>query len=173
MEVTGMDLTTSRYLFKNDADSLIRNTLLYNIVFIILGMVVGVALAILITDVYSKKMKKLYQSVILLPFLISIDNCQLYRICFLKCREWNDQQQYYQTVQRNRYSMVFRTEILAVYPYFRKSVERMRVRYFNLYCGNTGIDRHCMRRQSLTVQADGSRLQTSHCRVWFRRLLRC
>ena len=61
-----------RYLFKSDAGLIIRNTLLYNIVFIILGMVAGVALAILITDVYSKKMKKVYQSVILLPFLISI-----------------------------------------------------------------------------------------------------
>ena len=60
------------YLFKNDAGLIFRNTLLYNIVFIVLGMVVGVALAIIITDVYSKKLKKLYQSAIMLPFLISI-----------------------------------------------------------------------------------------------------
>lgn len=61
-----------KYLFKNDAAEIIRNTLLYNIVFIILGMVVGIALAILITDVASKRAKKLYQSAIMLPFLISI-----------------------------------------------------------------------------------------------------
>lgn len=60
------------FLFKNDAALIIRNTLLYNVVFIILGMVVGVALAILITDVCSKRCKKLYQSAILLPFLVSI-----------------------------------------------------------------------------------------------------
>lgn len=60
------------YLFKNDAGLIIRNTLLYNIAFIILGMVVGVALAILITDVCSARLKKLYQSAIMLPFLISI-----------------------------------------------------------------------------------------------------
>lgn len=60
------------YLFKNDAFVILRNTLLYNIVFIILGMVVGITLAILITDVASKKAKKLYQSAIMLPFLISI-----------------------------------------------------------------------------------------------------
>lgn len=65
-------LTNFEYLFKNDAALIIRNTLLYNVTFIILGMVVGVTLAILITDVRSKKMKKLYQSAIMLPFLISI-----------------------------------------------------------------------------------------------------
>lgn len=65
-------LDNFKFLFKNDAALIIRNTLLYNIVFIILGMVVGVALAILITDVESKRRKKLYQSAILLPFLVSI-----------------------------------------------------------------------------------------------------
>lgn len=65
-------LENFKYLFKNDAFVILRNTLLYNIVFIILGMVVGITLAILITDVASKKAKKLYQSAIMLPFLISI-----------------------------------------------------------------------------------------------------
>lgn len=60
------------YLFRNDASILIRNTLLYNIAFIFLDMFFGIVLAILITDVYHKKLKKLYQSAILLPFLISI-----------------------------------------------------------------------------------------------------
>ena len=65
-------LENFEYLFRNDAGLIIRNTLLYNIVFIILGMVVGVTLAILITDVMSKRLKKVYQSAIMLPFLISI-----------------------------------------------------------------------------------------------------
>ncbi|MCC8103654.1 MAG: ABC transporter permease subunit [Clostridiales bacterium] len=65
-------LDNFQYLFKTDAWLIIRNTLGYNIVFIILGLVVGVALAILITDVWSPKAKKLYQSAIMLPFLISM-----------------------------------------------------------------------------------------------------
>ena len=65
-------LKNFEYLFKNDAKILIRNTLLYNIVFIILGIVLGVALAIMITDVVSSKLKKLYQSSILLPYLLSM-----------------------------------------------------------------------------------------------------
>lgn len=60
------------YLFRNDASLIIRNTLFYNIVFIILNLVVGVALAILISDVASNYAKKIYQSAIMLPFLISI-----------------------------------------------------------------------------------------------------
>ncbi len=60
------------YLFKNGAGIIIRNTLLYNVAFIILNMVVGIALAIIISDIASKRAKKLYQSAIMLPFLISI-----------------------------------------------------------------------------------------------------
>lgn len=62
-----------RYLFStSEAGVIIRNTLLYNIAFIIVNMVVGIMLAIFISDVLNKKLKKLYQSSILLPFLISI-----------------------------------------------------------------------------------------------------
>lgn len=68
---TGFD--NFQYLFGTaDAAIIFRNTLLYNIVFIIVNMVAGIVLAILISDVASHRMKKLYQSAILLPFLISI-----------------------------------------------------------------------------------------------------
>ncbi|MGB8453003.1 MAG: ABC transporter permease subunit [Anaerocolumna sp.] len=61
-----------KYLFKNDASIIIRNTLSYNIAFIILNMIEGIALAILISEIASKRAKKFYQSAIMLPFLISI-----------------------------------------------------------------------------------------------------
>ncbi len=60
------------YLFKNDAWMIIRNTLGYNVLFIILNNIVGITIAILISDIASKQAKKLYQSAIMLPFLISI-----------------------------------------------------------------------------------------------------
>jgi len=60
------------YLFKNDAWLIIRNTLGYNVLFIILNNIVAIAIAILINDVISEKAKKIYQSAIMLPFLISI-----------------------------------------------------------------------------------------------------
>ncbi len=62
-----------KFLFNSpDAWIITRNTLLYNVAFIIVNMVVGIAIAILICGVRSTKLKKLYQSAILLPFLMSM-----------------------------------------------------------------------------------------------------
>lgn len=60
------------YLFKNDAWLIIRNTLGYNIIFLIVNNILGIAVAIMINDVLSKRARKLYQSAVMLPFLISI-----------------------------------------------------------------------------------------------------
>ncbi|MDE6837478.1 MAG: ABC transporter permease subunit [Acutalibacter sp.] len=66
-------LKNFEYLFTtNEAGVIIRNTLLYNVAFIIVNMVMGIILAIFISDVVNSRLKKLYQSSILLPFLISI-----------------------------------------------------------------------------------------------------
>ncbi len=60
------------YLFKTaDAYIITRNTILYNLVFIILNLVVAVALAILLNELRSRFFSRFYQSVILLPYLIS------------------------------------------------------------------------------------------------------
>ena len=64
-------LSKFTYLF-NDAVSITRNTLLYNIVFIIINLILGIAFAIFICDIRSKVCKTIYQSAILLPFLMSI-----------------------------------------------------------------------------------------------------
>ena len=61
------------FLFKsNDAFVMIRNTLLYNILWIFLGMVLGVGAAILLNEVKNAAAKKFYQTVILLPYLMSM-----------------------------------------------------------------------------------------------------
>lgn len=61
------------YLFQSkDTFQMIRNTILYNVVFILLGMVLAITVAILLNEVIGKKAKSLYQSVILLPYLMSI-----------------------------------------------------------------------------------------------------
>lgn len=62
-----------KFLFSSkDAWVITRNTLLYNIAFILVNMVVGIAIAIMICEVRNSKLKKLYQSAILLPFLMSM-----------------------------------------------------------------------------------------------------
>ena len=66
-------LKNFKFLFASrDAWVITRNTLLYNVAFILVNMVVGIAIAILITEVKNIKLKKLYQSAILLPFLMSM-----------------------------------------------------------------------------------------------------
>ena len=66
-------LDNFKFLFASkDAWIITRNTLLYNVAFILVNMVVGIAIAILITEVKNIKLKKLYQSAILLPFLMSM-----------------------------------------------------------------------------------------------------
>lgn len=59
-------------LASNDIAVILRNTILYNLVFIVLGMVFGVAAAILFNEIRSKLARKLYQTVILLPYLMSM-----------------------------------------------------------------------------------------------------
>lgn len=66
-------LKNFKFLFASkDAWIITRNTLLYNVAFILVNMVVGIAIAILITEVRNTKLKKVYQSAILLPFLMSM-----------------------------------------------------------------------------------------------------
>lgn len=60
------------FLFKSSSAFLMtRNTILYNIVFIILGLVVPVTLAILIQQLHSKKGAKVIQTAMFLPHFMS------------------------------------------------------------------------------------------------------
>jgi putative aldouronate transport system permease protein len=65
-------LDNFKFLFSSStAFTIIRNTICYNVVFIILGTIIAVALAILLNEVKSRGFSKLYQSVLLIPYLIS------------------------------------------------------------------------------------------------------
>ncbi|MFR7477690.1 MAG: ABC transporter permease [Acutalibacteraceae bacterium] len=66
-------LKNFEFLFKTkDAWIITRNTLLYNVAFIVLGTVLAIAVAILLNEIHSSLAKKIYQTTILVPFLISI-----------------------------------------------------------------------------------------------------
>ena len=65
-------LSNFKYLFATkDAWVITRNTILYNAAFITVNMVMGILIAILICDLRAKRAKRVYQSVILFPFLMS------------------------------------------------------------------------------------------------------
>ncbi|MDO5424247.1 MAG: ABC transporter permease subunit [Eubacteriales bacterium] len=65
-------LANFKFLFATpDAWVITRNTLLYNAAFIIINLVLGIAFAIFICDTLNNKLKKVYQSAILFPYLMS------------------------------------------------------------------------------------------------------
>lgn len=74
--ITGSDwigFKNFKFLFAtNDAFVMIRNTLCYNILWIIIGVVLGVSVAILFNEIIGKTVKKFYQTAILLPYLMSM-----------------------------------------------------------------------------------------------------
>ena len=49
-----------------------RNTIGYNLIFIVLGIVCAIAVAILLCEIRSKISKKIYQTCILIPYLVSM-----------------------------------------------------------------------------------------------------
>lgn len=62
-----------KYLFATkDAFVITRNTILYNLAFIVFGTIFSITLALLLSELKSKKMSKFYQTVVLFPYLVSM-----------------------------------------------------------------------------------------------------
>ena len=62
-----------KYLFATkDAFVITRNTILYNLAFIVFGTLFSITLALLLSELKSKKMSKFYQTVVLFPYLVSM-----------------------------------------------------------------------------------------------------
>ena len=67
-------LDNFKFLFSSNAKTTVamfRNTVCYNIIFIILGIVIPVSLAIVISHLYSKRLAKVCQTAIFLPHFLS------------------------------------------------------------------------------------------------------
>lgn len=65
-------LNNFKFLFQSgNAWIMTRNTILYNVAFIILGIVIPITVAILLNEVRQKFANRLYQTLILLPYLMS------------------------------------------------------------------------------------------------------
>lgn len=72
------------YLFKtNAAFEITRNTILYNLLFIIVGTIMGVAVGIMLSELRSKLETKIFQTAILLPYLLSWVICAYIGYAFL------------------------------------------------------------------------------------------
>lgn len=55
----------------NDLSLLVRNTVAYNLVFMVLGTVFAIAVAILLNEMRRKKLQQTFQTIILIPHLLS------------------------------------------------------------------------------------------------------
>lgn len=66
-------LSNFKFLFSTkDAGMIIRNTLGYNFVFILLGTIFAIAVAIILNEIRANLPKKIYQIFILIPYLVSM-----------------------------------------------------------------------------------------------------
>ncbi|WP_225446323.1 ABC transporter permease [Paenibacillus rhizovicinus] len=73
-----------KFLFMTpDAWIMFRNTILYNVVFILLGTVITVALAIMMTQLHSKRMRKWSQTAMFLPHFLSFVVVSYFVFAFL------------------------------------------------------------------------------------------
>lgn len=61
-----------KFLFStNDAYVITRNTVLYNAVFIVLGLILSVAMAVILSEIVNKKLSKVYQTSMFMPYFLS------------------------------------------------------------------------------------------------------
>lgn len=66
------DLTNFEFFFKSgQAGTVIRNTVLYNIAFILVGTFTQIAVAVFLTEIKGKRFRKVSQSMMFLPYFIS------------------------------------------------------------------------------------------------------
>lgn len=66
-------LSNFKYLFQTgDAVLMTRNTLLYNLIFILLDNFLAITVAILLNEIAGSRAKQTYQTLILIPYLISM-----------------------------------------------------------------------------------------------------
>ncbi len=66
-------LSNFTYLFKtNYALVMTRNTILYNLTFIVLGTIMAITIAIIMNELRSMVAKNMYKILFLIPYLISI-----------------------------------------------------------------------------------------------------
>ncbi|MBZ9689296.1 ABC transporter permease subunit [Clostridium estertheticum] len=77
-----------KFLFQSsDAWLITRNTVAYNLVFIILGLALPVTLAILLKEVLNKRAAKFYQSAMFLPYFLSWVVVSYFLYTFLSPRQ--------------------------------------------------------------------------------------
>ncbi|MCL2060282.1 MAG: ABC transporter permease subunit [Oscillospiraceae bacterium] len=64
-------LKNFEFFFRNDAFNVTRNTILYNLAFIVVGLVASLAFALMLNELTSRKLTKFYQTTFFFPYFFS------------------------------------------------------------------------------------------------------
>jgi putative aldouronate transport system permease protein len=84
MESEWVGFKNFEFLFNGqDAFIITRNTVLYNFVFILLSLILSVTMAIILNEITNKKMAKLYQTGMFLPYFLSWVIVSYFTVSFL------------------------------------------------------------------------------------------
>lgn len=129
-------LSNFTYLFKTkEAFLMIRNTLGYNFVFIILGTVFAIVVAIMLNDVKNAMAKKIYQTVILIPYLISMVVVSYIVFAFLGTENGLINSIFFQGVSNNWYTTKEVWPPILVIVYLWKNFGYMSIIYYATIIG--------------------------------------
>jgi putative aldouronate transport system permease protein len=72
VESNWVGLRNFKFLFTNpDIWIIIRNTLAYNAVMIVMGIVIPITLALMVSEMYNKIASKVYQTILFFPYFLS------------------------------------------------------------------------------------------------------
>lgn len=72
------------FLFRSpDTGTMIRNTLLYNLLWIVLGLIIAVAFAVMMSELRSRRMAKVYQTTMFFPYFLSWVVASYFVLAFL------------------------------------------------------------------------------------------
>ena len=111
------------FLFSTaEAPRMIRNTVLYNVVFIVVGTLFAVIVAVLMSEITQFSISKFYQGSMIIPNLISMVIVSYIVYCFPQPRD-RFGQLHHQGLWRCACQLVQQHRSLAVYPSDRPNVE--------------------------------------------------
>lgn len=101
------------FIDNNTFGMLLRNTILYNLVFIVLNIVIPVALAMMINELYSKRRSKVYQTMMFFPHFLSWVVVSYFVYAFLSPEQGPCEQDRHGTGRRKD-TLVFLPAVLAL-----------------------------------------------------------
>ncbi|WP_267901462.1 ABC transporter permease subunit [Cohnella faecalis] len=153
-----------KFLFStSDAYVITRNTVMYNAAFIVLGLVLSVAMAIVLVEIAGKRLSKLYQTAMFMPYFLSWVIVGYFVFSFLSLDKGliNRTLEWLGMERINWYSEPGYWFVILVVIFLWKMVGYNSVVYL---AAIMGIDRSLYEAAMIDGAASGARFATLRCR---------